>query len=124
MCNNFFKSAKAKLLALYCVASTTCMTFLADAKAATDLGTNIESTGKKFLNEITAVYCNSLGWLVLGISLLIYAFAKDDRVVGYAKKAAWGSVIVYIILIILNGGPGNVIQTTVDSVQGWMGGVG
>lgn len=124
MKSDLIKSAKTKLLALGCTTYCTCMRFIADTTTATDLGTNVKSTGKNFLNEITAVYCDSICWLLFIIELLFYFFSKNEKVIGYAQKALVGTVIAYIVLNILNGGPGNVIQNTVDSIQGWMGGVG
>lgn len=99
-------------------------TFLATVTAQTDLGQNAIDTSQNLLNEITAVYCNSLGWLLLAISLITLTFSKNDKVLGFAKKGLYGSIIVYIILIILNGGPANVIANTVDTVSSWAGSVG
>ena len=93
-------------------------------QAQTDLGVSMTETGKSLLNEITAVYCNSLGWLILAISLLTLMFSKNEKLLGFAKKGVYGSIIVYIILIILNGGPANVIQKTVDTVTSWAGSMG
>lgn len=99
--------------------------YYADApQAQTDLGVALTDTGKSLLSEITAVYCNSVGWLILAISLLTLMFSKNEKLLGFAKKGVYGSIIVYIILIILNGGPANVIRNTVDTVTSWAGSVG
>ena len=99
-------------------------TYYAIPQAQTDLGVALTDTGQNFINEITAVYCNSIGWLLLIISLGFYMFSKNDKVIGYAKKGIYGSLLGYVILIILNGGPANVISKTLDTVTSWAGSVG
>ena len=87
---------------------------------ATTLGANIQTTGTNILTEIKDVYCNSLCWLLLAINGCIVFFSKNDKLIGFAKKALWGTVIVYIILQLLTSG--DTLKTTFDEISTWMNG--
>ena len=98
-------------------------TYYADIpQAQTDLGNAMTETGDNLLKEVAAVYCNSVGYLIFAVSILTLMFSKNEKVLGFAKKSAWGSAIVYIILIILTGGDVNVISNTVNTVTSWASG--
>ncbi|MEE1256245.1 MAG: hypothetical protein UHN47_07005 [Lachnospiraceae bacterium] len=121
---NFSKKYIAYITSAFIFLTTKGIYYADLPQAQTDLGVSLTDTGNNLLNEITAVYCNSVGWLLFAISLAFYAFSKNEKIIGFAKKGIYGSIIVYIILIILNGGPANVIQNTVDTVTSWAGSVG
>lgn len=118
------KNPKLKTLMLR--AQTASLCFLASkgmyyaTSAETDLGQNIETTSGKFLNELAAVYCNSLCWLILGVNLCFLFFSKNDKLIGFAKKAVIGCIAVYVILKILTSGDSNTITNTTDSITNWM----
>lgn len=101
---------------------STCYFMASSISAETDLGKNLENTGKKFLNEFAAVYCNSVGWLLLGVNICILLFSKNDKLVGFAKKAAIGVFILYIILKILIATNAGIIGTTANTVTTWVSG--
>lgn len=96
-------------------------TMLASA-TATSLGKNITSTGKKLLNEIAAVYCESLGWLFLGICVIITFVSKNDKLVAWSKRGIIGAIAIYVILKILVVANGGVIGSTADTFTNWLSG--
>ena len=111
-------SAVVKLTA---IAYSGC-SMLATVNAETDVGKNVTLGGRKLLNEITAVYCNSLGWLLAAINVAILMFSKNDKAVAFAKKALFGVVAVYIVLKILNTANGGIIGSTTDTMTQWISG--
>ena len=101
---------------------STCCFIASSISAETDLGKNLENTGQKFLNEFAAIYCNSVGWLLLGVNICILLFSKNDKLVGFAKKAAVVVFVLYVLLKILVASNAGIIGTTANTVTTWVSG--
>lgn len=86
----------------------------------TSVGTGLVNGGKKFINELTVVYCDSLGWLAFGICLLFTAFTKNEKVATWAKRGLFLTFVTYIVLKILNTGNGGAFGATADTIVTWV----
>lgn len=113
---------KESLIRKATVLSTFFLTGSTMLAAATDLGNNIMSTGSKLLNEIATVYCNSLGWLLLAICVIITFVSKNDKLVAWSKRGIIGAIAIYVILKILVAANGGVIGSTADTFTNWLSG--
>lgn len=113
---------KENLIKKATILSTFLMTGSTMLAAATDLGNNIMATGSKLLNEVATVYCNSLGWLLLAICIIITFVSKNDKLVGWSKRGIVGAIAIYVILKILVAANGGVIGSTADTLTNWLSG--
>lgn len=87
------------------------------ASAETELGQGIETGSKKFVNEISAIYCGSIFMLLLIINVFYLALSKNEKGIGIAKKTLIGIVALYVILKLAGGSK---IQNTMDTISGWV----
>lgn len=102
--------------AYFVVAASTVIPFY-----ATDIANNLTTAGTNVLQDIAGIYMNSLFTLIGSISIGFAYFSHNDKIVGYAKKAAIGSFVVYVIAVIISANPTyNIFTRTADTVSGWI----
>lgn len=102
--------------AYFVVAASTVIPFY-----ATDIANNLTTAGTNVLQDIAGLYMNSLFPLFGSIAVGFMVFSKNDKTVGYATKAAFGSFVVYVIAVIISANPAyNIFTRTADTVSGWI----
>lgn len=88
---------------------------------ATDIANNLTTTGTNVLQDMAGIYMHSLFPLFGFIAVMLAFFSKNDKIVGYAKKAGVGCFVVYIIAVIISANPAyNIFTRTADTVSGWI----
>lgn len=86
----------------------------------TTLGGNLVNAGNNAIQEIAAVYCGSLCWVLAGIDVIVMAFTKNEKLLTAERIALIAIIVAYIVLKILSSGNGGVIGTTADEITGWL----
>ena len=88
---------------------------------ATNIANNLTTTGTNVLQDMAGIYMHSLFPLFGFIAAMLAFFSKNDKIVGYAKKAGGGCFVVYIIAVIISANPAyNIFTRTADTVSGWI----
>ncbi len=88
--------------------------------AQTDVGEAIDNGATKLVAEVEQVFCGSLAYLILGISLAIFFISKNDKAKQASLMAAIGTVITYIVLKVLASSDGGAIGKTMEEMTEWV----
>ncbi len=108
----------AEILIIICAYSLCIVTMFATTQ--TTLGGNLETGASNLIQEVEAIYCGSVAWLLLAINVIILAFSKDEKKLGFAKRAIAVIIVAYIVVKILSSGGGGSIGSTVDEMTEWV----
>lgn len=115
----FNKKTIAELLIIICAYSLCIVTMF--AAPTTTLGGNLNTGAYNLIKEIESIYCGSVAWLLLAINILVLAFSKDEKKIGFAKRALAVVVVAYaVIKILASTTGGGAIGSTVDEMTDWV----
>lgn len=92
-------------------------TFIASNTA---VGQGVENASKNLLDELEAIYCGSLAWLLFAVNLVWLCLTKNEKVMAVLKKTLIGIIVAYIAIKILAKGNNNSLDRTVNSITNWI----